>query len=217
MFILRGKKPLMSENPAIEKPGGKHSLFWRLISLLLLAFLVYWGFLCWQIVRQSRLDEARAADAIVVLGAAEYGGKPSPVYRARLEHASSLFEKGLAPFVITSGGPGGEVSFSEGQVGRDYLAGHGIPESQLIAETQSRDTSQSAQRIAAIMRENGMKSCIAVSDGYHMYRVKKMLEAQGVTVYGSPRPETRPLSSFQRAKMAGEETFKYIAWKFSLS
>ena len=163
------------------------------------------------------MDEARAADVIVVLGAAEYGGKPSPVYRARLEHASGLFEKGLAPFVVTSGGKGGEIAFSEGQVGRDYLAQHGISESQLIAETQSRDTRQSAQRIATIMRENGMKSCIAVSDGYHMYRVKKMLEAQGVTVYGSPRAEAHPLSWFQRFKQISEEMFKYIAWKLGLS
>ena len=206
-----------SGGPAIEKPRKKRRWFWRLSLLLLLACFAYWDFLCWQIVRQSHLDEARSADVIVVLGAAEYGGKPSPVYRARLEHASALFEKGLAPFVITSGGPGGEVAFSEGQVGRDYLAQHGVPERQLIAETQSTDTSQSAQRVATIMRENGMKSCIAVSDGYHMYRVKKMLEAQGVTVYGSPRTESRPVSWFQRGKMVVEETFKYIAWKLGLS
>lgn len=207
----------MPENPAIEKPDRKRGLLWRLALLLVLAFLLYWGVLCLQIARQSHVDEARTADVIAVLGAAEYGGKPSPVYRARLEHASGLFEKGLAPFVITSGGKGGEVTLSEGQVGRDYLAQHGIPVSQLIAETQSGDTNQSAQRIAAIMRENGMKSCIAVSDGYHMYRVKKMLEAQGVTVYGSPRAEAHPLSWFQRAKMVSEESFKYIAWKLGLS
>ena len=206
----------MPKNSAIERPGRKRG-FWRFILLGLLAFVAYWGFLCLQIARQSHLDEAHAADVIVVLGAAEYGGKPSPVYRARLEHASGLFEKGLAPFVITSGGKGGEVAFSEGQVGRDYLAQHGIPVSQLIAETQSGDTSQSAQRIAAIMRENGMKSCIAVSDGYHMYRVKKRLEAQGMAVYGSPREETHPLSWFQRSKMILEEAFKYIAWKLGLS
>ena len=192
-------------------------MFWQLVLLLLLGLVVYWAFLCLQIGRQSRIDEAQAADVIVVLGAAEYGGKPSPVYRARLEHASDLFERGLAPLIITSGGKGGEVTFSEGQVGRDYLAQHGIPESRLIAETQSGATNQSAQRIAAIMRENDMKSCIAVSDGYHMYRVKKMLEAQGVTVYGSPRVESHPLSWFQRAKMVTEESFKYIAWKLGLS
>jgi uncharacterized SAM-binding protein YcdF (DUF218 family) len=199
------------------KPGKKRRFFWRLLALLLVVFLAYCGLLYRRIAQQSRVDEARPADVIVVLGAAEYGGKPSPVYRARLEHAAELFEKGLAPFVITSGGTGGEVSFSEGQVGRDYLAEHGIPESQLIAETQSHDTNESAQRVAAIMRENGMKSCIAVSDDYHMYRVKKMLEAQGVVVYGSPRLESRPVSWIEHTKMIGEEIVKYILWKLHLS
>lgn len=199
------------------KIRAKRKFFWRFVGLLLLAFLVYCGVLFHRIARQSHLDEAQPADVIVVLGAAEYGGKPSPVYRARLEHASDLFQKGLAPFIITSGGPGGEKNFSEGQVGRDYLKAHGIPERNLIAETQSQDTSESAQRIATIMRANGMKTCIAVSDDYHLYRVKKMLEAQGVAAYGSPRAESRPLSSGQHAKLVVQEIFKYIAWKLHLS
>jgi uncharacterized SAM-binding protein YcdF (DUF218 family) len=189
----------------------------RLLLVLAAAGLVYGGMLFYRIAQQSHMDEARPADVIVVLGAAEYGGRPSPVYRARLEHAAELFQRGLAPFIITSGGPGGEITFSEGQVGRDYLAAHGVPANQLIAETQSRDTNESAQRVAAIMRTNGMKTCIAVSDDYHLYRVKKMLEAQGVVVFGSPRAESRPVSSTQHAKLVIQEIFKYIAWKLHLS
>ena len=208
----------MLKNSSIRNPEKKRRrFFWRFLALLLLAFLVYCGLLFRRIARQSGVDEARSADVIVVLGAAEYGGRPSPVYRARLEHAAELYEKGLAAFVITSGGPGGELHFSEGQVGRDYLKEHGIPESQLIAETQSHDTNESAQRVAAIMRANGMKSCIAVSDGYHMYRVKEMLQTQGVVVYGSPRVETKPVSFVQHARVIAEEVFKYIAWKLHLS
>jgi uncharacterized SAM-binding protein YcdF (DUF218 family) len=192
-------------------------LLLRLILLLIAAFLLYGGILFHRIAQQSQIDEARPADVIVVLGAAEYGGRPSPVYRARLEHAAELFQQGLAPFIITSGGPGGEKTLSEGQVGRDYLAAHGVPENQLIAETQSHDTNESAQRVAAIMRANGMKTCLAVSDDYHLYRVKKMLEAQGVTVYGSPRAESRPVSATQHAKLVIQEIFKYIAWKLHVS
>jgi uncharacterized SAM-binding protein YcdF (DUF218 family) len=208
----------MKRTPQDEttKTGKKRWLL-RLILLCVVAFLVYCGILFHRIAQQSHLDEARPADVIVVLGAAEYGGHPSPVYRARLDHAAELFQKGLAPFIITSGGPGGEKTFSEGQVGRDYLAAHGVPLNQLIAETQSPDTSESAQRVAAIMRANGMKSCIAVSDDYHLYRVKKMLEAQGVTVYGSPRAESRPVSPMQHARLVVQEIFKYIAWKLHLS
>jgi uncharacterized SAM-binding protein YcdF (DUF218 family) len=199
------------------KPGKKRRPFLRLILLLTAAFLVYGGTLFHRIAQQSQMDEARPADVIVVLGAAEYGGRPSPVYRARLEHAAELFQRGLAPFIITSGGPGGEKNLSEGQVGRDYLAAHGVPENQLIAETQSHDTNESAQRVAAIMRANGMTTCLAVSDDYHLFRVKKMLEAQGVTVYGSPRAESRPVSSTQHAKLVIQEIFKYIAWKLHVS
>ncbi|HZR28788.1 MAG TPA: YdcF family protein [Terriglobales bacterium] len=208
----------MPENSSIRSPEKKRRrFFWRFLVLLLVAFLIYCGLLFRRIARQSGMDEARAADVIVVLGAAEYGGRPSPVYRARLEHAAELYEKGLAAFVITSGGPGGELHFSEGQVGRDYLKEHGIPESQLIAETQSHDTNESSQRVAAIMRANGMKTCIAVSDGYHMYRVKEMLQSQGVEVYGSPRAETKPLSFVQHSRVIMEEVSKYIAWKLHLS
>jgi uncharacterized SAM-binding protein YcdF (DUF218 family) len=209
----------MKIEPGHGKPtSAKRRLsFFRLFLLLLAALLVYGGILFHRIAQQSRMDEARPADVIVVLGAAEYGGRPSPVYRARLEHAAELFQRGLAPFIITSGGPGGEITFSEGQVGRDYLAAHGVPENQLIAETQSHDTNESAQRVAAIMRANGMKTCIAVSDDYHLFRVKKMLEAQGVTVYGSPRAESRPVSAAQHTKLVIQEIFKYIAWKLHLS
>src|SRR5260370_39564850 len=94
----------------------KRILVWRLLALLLLVFLACCGLLYWRLAQQSGVDEAHQADVIVVLGAAEYGGKPSPVYRARLEHAAELFEKGLAPFVITGGGTGGEVGFLESPV-----------------------------------------------------------------------------------------------------
>ncbi len=91
-------------------------------------------------MREANVNEARPADAIVVFGAAEYVGHPSPVYRARLDHAYQLFRQGLAPLIITTGGAGKDPKFSEGQVGRDYLAERGVPDVNLIAETQAGDT-----------------------------------------------------------------------------
>ena len=88
--------------------------------------------------------------------------------RARLDHAYGLFQRGLAPVVITTGGAASDPSFSEGGVGRDYLERRGIPERSLIAETQGSDTAQSAVRVAVIMRANGLHSCVAVSDAYHV-------------------------------------------------
>src|SRR6516162_5243482 len=95
-----------------------------------------------RIMREASFDQARPVDAIVVFGAAEYVGHPSPVYRARLDHAYDLFQRGLAPVIITTGGAGKDPHFSEGQVGRDYLESRGIPDVSLIAETQGGDTEQ---------------------------------------------------------------------------
>ena len=120
------------------------------------------------------------ADAIVVFGAAEYAGRPSPVFRARLDHAYDLFQRGVAPVVITTGGSGADPNFSEGGVGHDYLMHRGIPEPRLIAETQGSDTASSAERVAVIMRTNRMRSCVAVSDAYHVFRIRKLLEHEGV-------------------------------------
>jgi len=190
--------------------------FGLLLPLLLLVVLVYAGWMYACIVRQSTLDQTRRAGAIVVFGAAEYAGKPSPIYRARLEHAAELFRRGLAPLVIITGGAGKDPHFSEGQVGRDFLIAQGLPESHLIAETQGADTSASAVRVAGILRANRLSDCIAVSDGYHIFRIKKMLRAQGVAVYGAPRPDPHSAWSLQHTPAILEEIFKYSAWKLGL-
>ena len=146
------------------------------------------------IERQSNLDEARQADIIIVLGAAEYRGRPSPVFEARLNHALVLYLRKLAPKVLTTGGAGRDPSFTEGDVGREYLSRHGVPAEAILVEPNGESTVRSTSAAAEIMRKNGLKSCIVVSDGYHIYRVKKMLTAQGIEVYGSPRPSRNPES-----------------------
>jgi uncharacterized SAM-binding protein YcdF (DUF218 family) len=167
-------------------------------------------------VGHARTDETQPADAIVVFGAAEYAGKPSPVYRARLDHAQNLFQRGIAPMVIVTGGAGNDPTFTEGQVGRDYLRARGIPEHQLIAETLGEDTEQSARRVANIMRANDMKTCVAVSDGYHLFRIKSMLRREGVKAYGAPRPELRPASWDKRLAAISHEVLSYTLWKLHL-
>jgi uncharacterized SAM-binding protein YcdF (DUF218 family) len=189
----------------------------RLLLVFLLAVFVYVTVMYVRIVRQSGKNEARQADAIVVFGAAQYGGKPSPVYKARLDHAAQLYHRGLAPFVIATGGAGADPDFSEGVAGREYLKTLGIPDSQLIAETQSLDTAESARRVAAIMRANGMHSCLAVSDGYHIFRVKQMLTQEGVTVYGAPRPNSKPQSLWKRSFAVFREVASYTLWRMHLT
>jgi len=138
--------------------------------------------------RQALIDEARPADVILVLGAAEYRGRPSPVLKARLEHGLALYRRHLAPRLLTTGGAGGDPIFTEAAVARDYLTRQGVPAEAIIVEAEGESTLESAVAAAEIMRRMGLKSCVVVSDGYHIFRAKKILQAQGLAVYGSPRP-----------------------------
>jgi uncharacterized SAM-binding protein YcdF (DUF218 family) len=192
-------------------------LLWvEVVALLALAsFFVLTGV---RIAHEGSLQELHPADAIVVFGAAEYAGHPSPVLRARLDHAFDLFRKGIAPVVITTGGAASDPSFSEGGVGSNYLKHRGIPERNLIAETQGSDTAQSAVRVAVIMRANGLHSCVAVSDAYHVFRIKRLLENEGIgPVYVAPRPDSRPHSALQRGYAVMREASSYLLWKLGMT
>jgi uncharacterized SAM-binding protein YcdF (DUF218 family) len=186
-------------------------------SLIPAALLVYFAVAGFAIVHTAALQQLQHADAIVVFGAAEYDGRPSPVLRARLDHGLELYQRGLAPVVITTGGAGTDPKYSEGGVGRDYLVRHGIPESALIAETQGEDTSESARRVGVIMRENHMHSCIAVSDAYHVFRIRKLLEHEGLQVYVAPRPDSRPRSAIMRGIGVLREASSYLLWRVHIT
>lgn len=200
-------------NSAANQPRLKR--WWlRLLILVLVAAASFVIITAIQVAHTSSEEELHPADAIVVFGAAEYSGHPSPVLRARLDHALDLFHRGLAPVVITTGGAALDPTFSEGGVGRDYLMHHGVPERSVIAETQGSDTSESAERVAVIMRANGLHSCIAVSDAYHVFRIRKLLEHQGIgPVYVAPRPDSRPHTIFQRAIAVSREATSYSLWR----
>jgi uncharacterized SAM-binding protein YcdF (DUF218 family) len=189
----------------------------RLLTLVVVALIAFLAVTGVQIVRTASLEELHPADAIVVFGAAEYSGHPSPVLRARLDHALDLFQRGVAPVVITTGGAGSDLHFSEGGVGRDYLMHRGIPERSLIAEMQGRDTSESAERVAVIMRANNMRSCVAVSDAYHVFRIRKLLEHEGIgPVYVAPRPDSKPHSVAQRFVAVLREASSYLLWRVGI-
>lgn len=196
-------------SPVARKLTPRKIFWWLLVGLLV--GYVAWNY--WKVARQAGINEARAADVIVVFGAAEYAGKPSPIYRARLDHGLALYKQGLAPFVITTGGHGADEHFTEGGVGRTYLMAAGIPEDKLIAETQSADTSDSAERVATIMKANKLRSCLAVSDDYHLHRIKLMMAGQGITAYGSPRPVAKPVGRFARMGLFLREVLSLTLWR----
>jgi uncharacterized SAM-binding protein YcdF (DUF218 family) len=168
-----------------------------------------------QIESYASRDEAAPADAICVFGAAEYDGRPSPVFRARLDHALELYRRGIAPLIIPLGGPGGD-QFSEGSVGRDYLISKGVPEQDIIAETESRNTEESARRIAVIARVNGLKRLVIVSDGTHLFRIHAICAADGLNVLTSPRP--RPAVEDQKLNLERlfHEILSYTLWRLHL-
>jgi uncharacterized SAM-binding protein YcdF (DUF218 family) len=203
-------------------PSNPKQGFWRRpIPLVVLALagalLLFLGVTGSRVVAAAGESPASKADAIVIFGAAQYAGHPSPVFKARLDHGYGLYQKGLAPVVITTGGAGQDPEFSEGGVGRDYLLRRGVPEKALIAETQGSDTAQSAARVGNIMRVNGMRRCIAVSDAYHVFRIRALLERQGIEVEVAPRPESRPHSLWERFWAAMRESLSYLAWKAGMS
>jgi uncharacterized SAM-binding protein YcdF (DUF218 family) len=200
-----------------EKKNRRWMLRAMLVVLLALAVAIL-GWCRWvygEIERYATDDQAAPADAIAVFGAAEYDGRPSPVFRARLDHAHMLYNHGIAPLIITLGGDGGD-EYTEGAVGREYLMSMGVPEEDIIAETESRSTSDSAQRIAVIARVNGLKRLVIVSDGTHLFRIHEICTAAGLDVLTSPRPHVAVAGGSNDFERVEHEILSYTAWRLHL-
>lgn len=179
----------------------------------LIGYLIYVSIL---IGRQSMRDEARPADAILILGAAEYRGRPSPVLKARLDHALDLYLRKMASILITTGGAGGDPDYTEGGVGRSYLIARDVPSEAIVVEPEGETTAHSIAAAGEILERMGLKSCILVSDGYHIFRAKKMLEFRGIRVYGSPRQSL----AHNRAEewwLYFKQAAGYLLWALGLS
>jgi uncharacterized SAM-binding protein YcdF (DUF218 family) len=201
---------------AAKRFGGLRRLAIILMAVLFAAPGVWCGWVATQIEHYATTDQAAKADAIAVFGAAEYDGKPSPVYRARLDHAKTLYDRGLAPLIITLGGSGGDA-YTEGGVGREYLMGAGVPESALIAETESKNTSESARRLAVIAGANRLEHIVVVSDSMHMFRIHEICAADGLDVLTSPRPRVE--TSEEGSKQSDpiwHEILTYTLWRLHL-
>jgi uncharacterized SAM-binding protein YcdF (DUF218 family) len=141
----------------------------------------------------SQQDERRPVDAIVVLGAAQYNGRPSPVLRARLNHALSLYREELAPLVVVTGGIGRGDTTSEALVGQRYLVSHGIPERAVAAQGEGRTTKASMSAVTAWLHARGLRRVLLVSDPFHMFRLRLEARRTGLEAYTSPT-ESSPIS-----------------------
>jgi uncharacterized SAM-binding protein YcdF (DUF218 family) len=186
------------------------------IPVLALPLATYLVTLAKTIERHSALDEAQKADIIVVLGAAEYNGRPSPALKARLDHAFDLYQKGLSGFILTTGGAGGDQQYTEGEVGRAYLVRRGIPAESIVVEAEGDSTVKSLIAVSQIMNRMGLRSAILVSDGYHIFRAKRILQHEGVTAYGSPRPH-EPQGTWQEQWLYVRQAVGYLLWRVGLN
>lgn len=190
-------------------------VLWSAIAIAVITLLVTITVLAVRIEEQSTRDEAQRADVILVLGAAEYRGRPSPVLRARLDHALDLYNRRLASRIMTTGGPGGDPLFTEGGVGRTYLMSQGVPSESVIVENEGESTVQSTAMAGEIMRRMGLQSVIVVSDGYHVYRVKRLLQAHGLKVYGSPRTE-HAQGALHKGWNDVKQAIGYLLWRIGM-
>ena len=154
-------------------------------------------------------DDAQHADAIIVMGAAQYRGKPSPALRTRLDHAIILWQRGLAPRMVLTGGIGTGDSVSEASVGRDYVMAHGVPDSAILLDNEGRSSAQSLRVAADLMKAHRLNSAIAVSDPFHMLRIEILGRRLGLDLHTSPALPTAAARSFGRQSgMLIAESFK---------
>jgi uncharacterized SAM-binding protein YcdF (DUF218 family) len=209
-----GRRP----NSKKHAPKRRRIILYVFLFLFLVVMLAALGWCRWvyvQIESYASQDQAAPADAIGVFGAAEYDGRPSPVYRARLDHAFQLYHRGIAPLIITLGGNGGD-KYTEGAVGQEYLMSLGVPEEDIIAETESRDTEDSARRIAVIAQANGLHRLVIVSDGTHLFRIHAILAADGLNVLTSPRPRVPIEGGYGETARLWHEIVSYTLWRLDL-
>jgi uncharacterized SAM-binding protein YcdF (DUF218 family) len=175
----------------------------RILTIGVVTVFCLWLVSAAAVLVWSSRDEARPAQAIVVLGAAQYAGKPSPVLRARLDHALDLWNRHLASLLILTGGTGSGDTTSEAAVGRNYAKKHGVPDSAILVENAGRTTSESMRAVAGMLEVRGLQSALLVSDPFHMLRLRILAKRFGFTPYTSPT-RTSPISPNR------EERWKYI-------
>ena len=175
----------------------------RIFASVLVTVLIFWAGWMLAVIMYSSMDQAQPADAIVVLGAAQYDGRPSPVLKARLDHAIGLWNRRIAGVLIVTGGTGSGDTTSEAAVGRTYARKHGVPDSAILLESEGRETRESMLAVSRMMEQRGQKTAILVSDPFHMLRLSVLGRRFGMIPYTSPT-RTSPISPNR------EERWRYM-------
>jgi vancomycin permeability regulator SanA len=168
----------------------------------------------WRAAHRDEASSVDRADIIIVLGAAQYGGRPSPVFRGRLDHGALLFRQGRADSVMVVGGKAPGDSTTEAQAGRDYLVSHGVPADSAVAEPVGRTTFESLAGAAIYMNEHGMASAFLVSDPWHNARITRMATDLGIQGYASATWTSAARSEDTRFSGYARETMAYLYYRF---
>jgi uncharacterized SAM-binding protein YcdF (DUF218 family) len=195
----------MKRAAAVAAAKAKHAvkIVRRILTVVVMAAFALWIASATAVLVWSSRDEAQPAQAIVVLGAAQYAGKPSPVLRARLDHGLDLWNRHLASLLILTGGTGAGDTTSEAAVGRTYARKRGVPDSAILIENAGRTTSESMRAVAGMLEVRGLTTALLVSDPFHMLRLRILARRFGFTPYTSPT-QTSPISPNREAR------WKYI-------
>lgn len=195
----------MKRAAAAAAAKAKHAvkIVRRILTVVVIAVFALWMTSAAAVLVWSSRDEAQPAQAIVVLGAAQYAGKPSPVLRARLDHGLDLWNRHLASLLILTGGTGAGDTTSEAAVGRTYARKRGVPDSAILVENAGRTTSESMRAVAGMLEVRGLTTALLVSDPFHMLRLRILARRFGFTPYTSPT-QTSPISPNREAR------WKYI-------
>ncbi|WAC62339.1 YdcF family protein [Pseudoxanthomonas sp. SL93] len=171
-----------------RKKRGVLGWTWRLLVLLVIWLVGVAGYIAWT----GQRDDARPSDAIIVLGAAAYDAKPSPVFEERIRHGIDLYKRGLAPKIIFTGGYGGVgARFSESQVARRYALRNGVPDKAILIESVSRNTHDNLRQASRLMQQHDLHRVVIVSDPLHMARALRISRELGIQAVGSPTPTSR--------------------------
>ena len=188
----------------------------RLIASIVLAVIAIWAASMAAVIFFSWIDQARPAESIVVLGAAQYAGRPSPVLKARLDHSIDLWNRGMGKLLVLTGGRGHGDTTSEAEVGRTYARKRGVPDTAILLENEGRTSRESMLGVAELLQKRGIKTAILVSDPFHMLRLSIIGRRFGLTPYTSPT-RTSPISPNREKRwryMLGESVKAPLAFLF---
>lgn len=206
---------LMNRKDASPKPRRRRPVV-RVLLVLVVVLVAWVGSVAFRVWYVARQDDRSPSDAIVVLGASQYDGRPSPVFAGRLDHVVQLYEEGVAPKVVTVGSNMPGDRFTEAGSAKDYLIDAGVPAEDVVALPVGRDTWNSIEAMGKYADKNGWDSVTIVSDPWHEFRTREMTEAVGLKAMTSPT-RTGPIVQERITELRSifRETGAYLWWRVS--